>query len=317
MNKLSVGLIIPTKNAQATLGHILNILKNSPLEFSTLIIDSSSNDQTVSIAKDHKANVIVIPQADFNHGATREYARRQLNTDIVVYLTQDAIPVSADLIANLVKPLIEQDDIVVSYGRQIAQEGADIFEAFPRDYNYPDQSQVRSIKNIGQYGVYTFFCSNSCAAYKNVALDEIGGFKSVLSNEDYFAVADLLQKGYKIAYVADAMVKHSHRYSLWQEFQRYFDTGYVRAKNPIIQQLVGQAESRGVGFVAGLLKKVWRERPFLIPYALLQSIMKWLGYRVGFYGSFLPIYLRKKLSQQAYYWDSKYAKEPELNNMRS
>jgi len=305
MNNASIGLIIPTKNAQATLGNILSTLKNSPVEFSALIIDSSSNDQTVVIAKDHNAKVIIIPQSEFNHGATREYARKQLATDIVVYLTQDAIPVSANLIANLVKPLTERDDVVVSYGRQIAHEGAGLFEAFPREYNYADREQIRGIEDVDQYGVYTFFCSNSCAAYKNAALDEIGGFRAVLTNEDYFAVADLLQKGYKIAYAADAVVKHSHSYSLWQEFQRYFDTGYVRAENPIIQQLVGQAESRGVGFVAGLLKKVWQEQPLLIPYAIIQSLMKWLGYRIGFYGSILPLWLRKKLSQQAYYWSFK------------
>jgi len=306
MNKLSVGLIIPTKNAQATLGNTLSILKNSSLEFSALIIDSSSDDQTVSIAKEHNAKVVIIPQSEFNHGATREYARKQLATDIVVYLTQDAIPVRADLIANLVKPLIDQDEVVVSYGRQLAHEGADLFEAFPREYNYGNKPQIRGIEDVKKYGVYTFFCSNSCAAYKNSALDEIGGFRSALTNEDYFAVADFLQKGYKIAYAADAIVKHSHRYSLWQEFQRYFDTGYVRAENPIIQQLVGQAESRGVGFVVGLLKKLWKEQPQLIPYAIIQSLMKWLGYRIGFYGRTLPLWLRKKLSQQAYYWTSKY-----------
>lgn len=302
LNKPTIGLVIPTKNAQATLDKLLNTLKNSPIAFTTLIIDSSSDDETVSIAKSHHANVIIIPPTDFNHGATREYARQQLATDIVVYLTQDAIPVNENLLANLVKPLIASDDIAVSYGRQIAHKGADIFEAFPREYNYPEQAQVRSIKDVNQYGVYTFFCSNSCAAYKNSALDEIGGFKSVLSNEDYFAVADLLQQGYKIAYAADAIVSHSHRYSLWQEFQRYFDTGYVRAENPIIQQLVGQAESRGVGFVASLIKKVWHDHPLLIPYAVIQSLMKWLGYRIGFYGSILPLWMRKRLSQQAYYW---------------
>jgi len=127
----------------------------------------------------------------------------------------------------------------------------------------------------------------------------------VLTNEDYFAVADLLQKDYKIAYVADAIVKHSHRYTLWQEFQRYFDTGYVRSENPIIQTLVGQAEARGVGFVSALLKRVWQESLILIPYAIIQSLMKWLGYRIGFYGVLLPVCLRKKMSQQSYYWNSR------------
>ena len=59
-------------------------------EFSTLIIDFSSNDQAVSIAKDHNAKFIIIPQSEFNHGT----ARKQLDTDIVVYLTQDFIPVN-------------------------------------------------------------------------------------------------------------------------------------------------------------------------------------------------------------------------------
>ncbi len=306
MNKVSIGLVIPTKNAQRTLDSILQILKKSPSKFSTLLIDSSSNDQTLTIAKNHNANIIVIPQADFNHGATREYARKQLKTDIVVYLTQDAIPVSCNLISRLIKPLIDDESVAVSYGRQIAHDEADIFEAFPREYNYGDTSQIRDINNLAQYGVYTFFCSNSCAAYKNKALDEIGGFKPVLTNEDYFAVAHILQKGYKIAYVANAVVKHSHRYTLWQEFQRYFDTGYVRAENPVIQKLAGQAESRGVGFVSSLLKQVWHIHPLLIPYAITQSLMKWLGYRVGFYGLHLPLWLKKELSQQSYYWTSSY-----------
>jgi len=109
--------------------------------------------------------------------------------------------------------------------------------------------------------------------------------------------------------VADAVVKHSHRYSLWQEFQRYFDTGYVWAQNPIIQNLVGQAESRGMGFVAALLKEVWQTQPVLIPYAGIQSMIKWLGYRIGFYGRYLPFSLRTRLSMQAYYWSSRYFKD--------
>jgi len=57
---------------------------------------------------------------------------------------------------------------------------------------------------------------------------------------------------------------------LREEFRRYYDTGYVRAQYPIIKQLVGQAEKRGVGFLMVLLKQLWQEKPLLIPYAILQ-----------------------------------------------
>lgn len=278
----SIGLIIPTLNAHH---HLCQspYLPEIIAKFPTLIIDSSSNDSTIEDVKKMGANVIVIPQTDFNHGATREFARKQLKTDIVVFLTQDAFPLEADLIEKLVVPLLENETVAVSYARQIPHENADILEAFPRFYNYDTQPQIRNLDDVKKYGVYTFFCSNSCAAWRNSALDEIGGFKTVLTNEDYFAVADLLQKRYKIAYTPDAMVKHSHHFTLWQEFKRYYDTGYVRAKNPIIQQLVGQAEKRGVSFFIALLKQLWQNKPLLIPYAILQTTVKWLAYRLGFF----------------------------------
>lgn len=41
-----------------------------------------------------------------------------------------------------------------------------------------------------------------------------------------FMAARMIQAGYKIAYCAEASVRHSHNYTPKQEFQRYFDTGY-------------------------------------------------------------------------------------------
>jgi rhamnosyltransferase len=306
MQQKSVTVIIPLFNPEPWLPHISRfITANSGISF-LLIITKSTDDANedanfplVSV----NTQIMQIPQHEFNHGATREFARKIVHSDIVVFLTQDAVPVSPDLIEKLLAPLLVDECVAVSYGRQIPHDGADILEAYPREFNYAEESQIRSMSDVDKYGVYTFFCSNSCAAWKNAALDEIGGFKAVLTNEDYFAVADLLQHGYKIAYTPTAVVKHSHKYTLWQEFQRYFDTGYVRAVNPIIQQLVGQAESRGLGFLSGLLSHLWRKKPLWIPYALLQSLVKWLGYRVGFWGKNLPVSIKRRLSQQAYYWD--------------
>lgn len=299
-------IIIPTLNAAKDLQANLAVIKSFEPKIPVLIVDSESTDQTVVIAQDLGAEVLPIKRTCFNHGATREQARKTVSTKFVVMMTQDALPVNEDFLARLLAPLIQDDKVAVSYARQLPNDGAKVLEAFPRQYNYAEDNQIRSLEDIAHYGVYTFFCSNSCAAYRNSALNEIGGFKPVLTNEDYFAVAALLQKGHNIAYAADSLVKHSHCYSLKQEFQRYFDTGYVRAENPIIQDLVGQAEARGVGFASSLLKKILREQPRLLPYVILQCGVKFLGYRVGFYGRYLPDWLKIKLSMQSYYWKSTY-----------
>lgn len=300
----SVGVVIPTYMAEHHLAKVLPFLNDSPVKPQLLVVDSSSSDHTLNVAEKFGAETMVISRKDFNHGSTREKARKILNTDIVVMMTQDAYPIDGGMLEHLVRPLLT-GEASVSYARQIPRDEADIFEAFPRLFNYPPVSHIRDIGDVEKYGVYTFFCSDSCAAYLNAALDEIGGFTSILTNEDYFAVAKLLQKGHKIAYVADAIVVHSHSYTLWQEFQRYFDTGYVRAENPWVTEIVGNAESRGSEFFRSLLKALAKDRPLLIPYAFLNTLVKWLGFRVGHHSVNAPLWWKKMLSNQDYYWVSR------------
>ena len=57
-------------------------------------------------------------------------------------------------------------------------------------------------------------------------------------------VAAMMQLGHNIAYVADAVVQHSHTYSLRQEFQRYFDAGYARAAFADMFQIAGKDMQR-------------------------------------------------------------------------
>jgi len=220
-------------------------------------------------------------------------------------MTQDAYATDERTIEKLVEPILK-DQAAVSYARQLPRQDADLFEAVPRLFNYPAESNIRSIEDIPKYGVYTFFCSNSCAAYRNNVLDEIGGFESVLTNEDYFAVAKILQKGYKIAYVAEAMVEHSHEYTLIEEFKRYFDTGYVRSERRWITKLVGHAESRGMQLFIMTLKELKRENILLLPKAFFVFFARWLGFRLGFLSIGMPSWFKKILSAQRYYWDSKY-----------
>src|SRR5262249_15938608 len=145
---------------------------NSPLKPRILVIDSSSTDGTVELARTLGVETVVIPQIDFNHGTTREMARQLLNTEIVCMFTQDAYLLDSLTLSHLINPLIS-NQAKIAYARQIPHHGASFFEAIARQYNYPTESHIRSIQDISHYGVYTFFCSDSCAAYSNAALQEI------------------------------------------------------------------------------------------------------------------------------------------------
>jgi rhamnosyltransferase len=302
---VSVGIAIITHSAKKHLPFCLPPLLETTLNPRILVVNSSSNDGTVELAQEMGVETLIVPRVDFNHGSTREMARQQLKTDIVMMLTPDAYFQNAVGVEALVKPLIEKK-AAVAYARQIPHNEADFFESFPREFNYPGESHIRSLQDIQKFGIYTFFCSNSCAAYCNAALDKIGGFESVLLGEDTLAVIKLLQSGHQIAYVSEAVVAHSHRYSLKQEFERHFDTGLARKalKSHFDQAAAGSDQARGKAYVKEMFARL-KSQPLLFPYALLHVLTKWLGYRLGSLSQNAPVWFKKFFSSQDFYWVSR------------
>lgn len=297
----SVGILIPTYQAEKHLSLCLSPLLKSPLKPKILVIDSSSTDRTVEIALKLGVDVYVIPKDEFNHGLTREKGRKLLNTDIVVMITQDAYASSSNMIENLVLPLLK-GEASFSYARQIPHLGSELLEAFPRSFNYPPEGHIRSLKDIDRYGVYTFFSSNSCAAYFNKCLDEIGGFPSVLFGEDTIVTAKLLHRHHKIAYVASAEVHHSHSYTLKQEFKRHFDIGLSRHTFASLIAIGGKDSSRGKKYLQALLKELSKKKPLLIPYALVQTFVKLSGYKLGQLSVNKPNWFKRLFSSYKGYW---------------
>jgi len=303
LKKPTVGVAFLTHNAKHHLSRSLPPFLTSPLNPRVVVVNSSSQDGTVEQAEALGAETLVIPRKDFNHGSTRELARKYLGTDIVVMVTPDAYATGSHVLEQLIDPIIKQE-ACISYARQLPHEGAKFFEAFPREFNYPKKSQLRGIEDVKEFGIYTFFCSNSCAAYSNAALEKIGGFQPVLLGEDTVAVAKLLKEGHKIAYVADANVHHSHHYSLLQEFRRLFDTGLARKEYQHLISIGGSDSKRGKAFVKEMTKRLAKEKPHLLPYAFAQTMAKWFGYKMGRISGSAPLWVKKMLSSQDFYWES-------------
>lgn len=302
--KPSIGVLIPTFQAANHLPQCLPPLLQSSLKPQILVIDSSSTDDTVNIASSMGAQTLVIPQSEFNHGLTRERGRLILNTDIIVMMTQDAYASSPDMLEHLVRPILEKK-ASISYARQLPHKEAGFFGKFARQFNYPSVSHIRSLTDISQYGVYTFFCSNSCAAYLNTSLDEMGGFPSTLFGEDSIVVAQLLKRGHKIAYVSEAQVHHSHDYTLKQEFSRHFDMGLSRREYRDLLSSGGSENQRGKEYLKCLLNELWNVFPHLIPYGLLQTLAKWSGYKLGQASLNAPVKWKEFFSGQKSYWKLK------------
>jgi rhamnosyltransferase len=309
----SIRIVIPTRNAEQFLPFSLPMLTAALPAQDIWILDSASQDRTVEIARDFDVKLHSIPQSSFNHGGTRNLGRQLAGpeAEILLYLTQDAIPANGHFLAELLAAFADPQ-VGIAYGRQLPVPGASPLEAFPRLFNYPTQSLVKSQQSLPTLGIKTFFCSDSFCAYRVAAWEAVGGFPDhVIVGEDQYIGARMIEQGYKIAYAATAEVYHSHSYTLWEEFQRYFDTGVFFSQQQWLLALAGQAEGEGLKFLSAQTAYLWESgRPLLIPYSLLLTLAKYLGYRVGMLEARLPKHWKMRFSQQKYFWQNSAPKTP-------
>lgn len=301
---IRISVIIPTLNAEKYICELLRSLNQQTLRpYEVIVIDSASTDNTVLIASQMKANVIRIDRSQFDHGRTRNYAASKATGEVFVFLTQDAIPADETFLEKLVGPFVDEAVAAVC-GRQVAYDDATVLEKMNREFNYPAISTTRSLADVDRYGIKTFFMSNVCAGYRASAFLEVRGFvEPIVSNEDMIMAATLIRKGYSIVYASDARVRHSHNYSLKQLFTRYFDVGGSLQLHSWILECA-KPEGEGVRLVKWqlmLLRKPSKWR--WIPRLLAESIVKYVGYRLGLAHHKLPSKLRKRCSMHPLFWD--------------
>lgn len=283
MNRVALQVIIPIYHPDEKFIELLNMLKKQSIpDIPVLIIDSGSDKEWCKAAQGLNWQLKDIDSKDFNHGGTRQMGIDMCpGKEIIVFLTQDAILADEYSIENLVRAF---DDISVgcAYGRQLPHKDANVFAAFARLHNYPAQSYIRSYEDRNVYGMKTAFLSNSFSAYRRTAMEKVGGFPSnVILSEDMYVAAKMLMSGWKVAYVAEAKVYHSHNYTIWQEFKRYFDIGMFHAKENWIRENMGHAERNGKNFILDEVRYLISKNFLLIFEMIFRDGAKFIAYKLG------------------------------------
>ena len=260
---MEVLVIIPCYNPDEKLNLLMHRLDEQIVGFHLLIIDSGHNKsyQRSLKFKCHDVSVVNIDPSEFNHGGTRQWGiGLHPEEDFYVFLTQDAILVDEHSLENLIAPFA-YEKIGAAYGRQLPHNDATLFASTAREINYGAESHVYSFADRGKYGMKTCFMSNSIAAYRRTAMEDVGGFPTnTILSEDMYVAAKMLMKGWKIGYAADACVYHSHNYTIMQEFKRYFDIGVFHARERWIRDTFGAAEGEGKKYVMYETKKFYKLR---------------------------------------------------------
>ena len=256
-----------------------------------------------SFQKEHRDMVVKhLSRREFDHGRTRNRGVQYSDTDFFIMMTQDAVPADEYLVERLLEQL-GNENVAVAYARQLADGDSSEIEKYTRNFNYPEQSKIKTKADLETLGIKTFFCSNVCAAYNRKIFDELGGFvKHTIFNEDMIYAARAVEAGYGIAYTAEARVVHSHDYSNRKQFQRNSDLGVSQAQHPEVFAAY-PSESEGIRLVRQLIRHL-RESGHRsqIPHVMMQSGARYIGYQLGRHYRALPDKMVVRMSNNKEYW---------------
>lgn len=301
---MSFCVVVPTyEGGDVWKESALSIYQQSIKPTVVLCVDSSSCDATVDISSSYGFDTISISKFDFNHGGTRNLAVKLLaETEFIIFMTQDAI-LDDEFSFSRIIACFDDPDVAAVCGRQLPHCDANPLARHARTFNYPAQSRIKSFDDCHEFGLKVAFMSNSFSAYRKDVFDSLGGFpENTILAEDMYIAAKMILAGYKVAYCAEATVRHSHNYSPWDEFRRYFDTGVFHACEPWVQEKLGGASGEGARFVKSELLYLLRSAPLWIPRAVLTTACKLLGYKLGKNYRSLPKAVRSTFGMYKSYW---------------
>lgn len=190
-----------------------------------LTIEGEELDKIKAFIKEKKILSFDVLKDEFSHSLTREKAMREYCTsNIVVMISQDIKLKDENVFYNLISSIVT-GETVYNYARQICTNNS--IERYIRQKNYPLESLIISREDISKLQLMAFFASDACSAYNREVFLALGGYGGydVMMNEDQLYSKSILEAGYKKKYCADAVVEHSHKYTLKQLYKRYYDTG--------------------------------------------------------------------------------------------
>lgn len=304
MNKKTVDVIIPTFKPDNTFLQLIERLNSQSYPIQNIIIINTQKQLLQIHGIEKFSNVMVkhITLNEFDHGATRDMGARMSDADIIVFMTQDAIPDNEYLIEKLVE-CFDLEEIGVAYARQLPTDDCKEVERFTRSFNYPEQDNIKSLQDINRLGIKTYFCSNVCAAYDKELYLSLGGFiRHTIFNEDMIFASKIIQSGRKIRYCSDARVIHSHNYTNIQQLRRNFDLGVSQRDNEEIFKGL-KSEGEGVRLVLQTAKHFIKIRkPWLVIDLFAKSGFKYIGYRLGLSYQKLPKWIILRLTMNKNYW---------------
>lgn len=222
MNRpVDVTISMPTRNGgeifARTLAAVAGQMTGKTVE--CIALDSGSTDGTLERLDAHGVRVIQVDRRDFDWGAARNRLLQEAQGEIVVQLSQDAIPADETWLERLVAPFSDPGVAVVC-GSSIPDPQRNTGQfAWERNGYFYFTAEMKAFRE--KFGRGLSFAN---AAIRRTAWQDVG-MEPQATGEDFQFQQRLRGTAWRIVFVSDAPVLHHHNYRLRALFRRCRNEG--------------------------------------------------------------------------------------------
>lgn len=218
-------IVLPTIDAERHLEALLPALARQELAggYELLVVDSDSRDRTRELCAAAGADVLRIERREFRHGATRNLRARSARAPYLVFLSQDAVPKDERFLAKLLAPFEHDPRLAGTFARVLPHDDDDPLTR----RSVLDAREASDVARVYEWVPDPSVSPSDAVHFNNVASairrDVFASFPfpDVPFGEDLAWATHVFVRGWRIRFVPEAEVLHSHRYGLKSAFERY------------------------------------------------------------------------------------------------
>ena len=292
-----ISVVIPARNAAATLGDCLDAIQASAHPFiEVIVVDDGSADATASIAEGHGCKVVRSP-ASLGAARARNLGANAAGGPVVLFTDADIL-LRPDALGCVAENLADQDvtGVVGLLGPTIRFTNfASQFKNLWMYYTYRRLAATSAARE----GVGLFF--TSIAAIRKSVFEQMGGFdtnyEGTSVTEDIEFGQRLLSAGHRVLLDGRLQVEHLKHYTIQQVLQTDLERAagltrtWLRKKLSPAGRQSGERYYASVPLTFGLSVPLAWLLPLLVLFALFTGNGAWLAIAALAYASLLVLNL--------------------------
>jgi len=212
-------VVMRAHNDMPLIAGTLEALAGQSVPFELVAFDNASTDGTREALAKIATRIIDVPAGGYVPGRVLNQAMGATHGDVVAFLNSDCTPTDAGWLERL---LAAGSDPAVAavFGRQIPRPGCHPIHALDTERAYGDGARHRTWRH---------FFSMASSAIRRPVWESMPFDEGLKYSEDIDWTWRARQAGFEIRYVPDAVVMHSHDYTLRQLYRRHAGEGRADA----------------------------------------------------------------------------------------